>query len=187
MGLPGINIPPLPGALTPPFPSSVGGIYNAWSGGFGSPTPVTAGQFMSAPELSQSTLNHLLNLQQQQLMMHQVRGAILSPNLLTTGSTCSASVTGSSCNRSHMTGSFPNSNLSLASDTKDTNGETLYIVILKYYVKSVMYGLCSRLFIQSKILNPFFRCQIKGFIDKFKFIKTPNIKITSILLRYIKI
>jgi hypothetical protein len=177
----------LQGALTPPFPSPVGGIYNAWSGGFGSPTPVTTGQFMSGPELSQSTLNHLFNLQQQQLMMHHVRGAILSPNLLTTGSTCSASVTGSSCNRSHMTGSFSNGNLSLASDTKDANGESLYIDNVKYYVKSMLYGLYSRFFIQSKVLNPFFQCQIKGFIDKFKLIKTPIIKVTSNLLRYINI
>ncbi|PNF27721.1 hypothetical protein B7P43_G12775 [Cryptotermes secundus] len=121
IGLPGINIPPLQGALTPPFPSPAGGICNTWSGGFGSPTPVNMGQFLHTPILSQSTLNHLINLQQQQLLMQHVGGGILAPNLLPTGSSCSASVTGSSSSRSHMTGSFSNSSQSLASDTKDTN------------------------------------------------------------------
>jgi hypothetical protein len=164
MGLPAISIPPLQGALTPPFPSPVGGICNAWSDGFGSPIPITMGQFMSGPELSQSTLNHLLNLQQQQqqLMMHHVRSAVLSPNLLTTGSTCSASVTGSSSSRSHMTGSFSNSNQSLASDMKDTNGETLCIGNVKYYVESMLSGLKFKTFHPEQNIEPIFPVPNKG-------------------------
>ncbi|KDR18180.1 hypothetical protein L798_06930, partial [Zootermopsis nevadensis] len=119
IGLPGINIPSLQGALTPPFPSPVGSIGNPWSGGFGSPTPV--GSFLHTPVLTQPTLNHLMNLQQHQLLMHHVGGGMVAPSTLSNGSSCSASVTGSSTSRSHMLGNFSNSSLSLASDTKDNN------------------------------------------------------------------
>jgi hypothetical protein len=129
IGLPGINIPPLQGAITPPFPSPVGSIGNPWGGGFNSPTPISTpvpiGSFLHTPVLTQPALNHLMNLQQHQLLMHQVGSGIVAPNVLSTDSFCGASVAGSSSSKSHTLGSFSNSSLSLASDTKENNGENL--------------------------------------------------------------
>lgn len=124
IGLPGISIPSLQGALTPPFPSPVGSIVNPWSCGFGSPTPAAMGSFLHTPVLTQPTLNHLINLQQHQMLMHHVGGGIVIPDVMSNGSSSSASVAGSSNSRSHMLDNFSNSSLSLASDAKDNNGKT---------------------------------------------------------------
>jgi hypothetical protein len=85
-----------------------------------------------------------MNLQQQQLLMQHVRGSILSPSLLSTGSSCSASVNGSSNSRSHMTGNFSNSSLSLASDTRDPNGENLCTGNVKWVLCGLYLLLSSR-------------------------------------------
>jgi len=125
VGLPGINISPLQTALSPPFPSPVGSIGNQWAGGFGSPTtipnPVPMGSFFHTPVLPQSTLNHLINLQQQPLIMHQLGGGIVAPSIRSPDSSCNASTTGSSSSRTHMLGNFAKSSASVASDTKDNN------------------------------------------------------------------
>ena len=135
-GLPGINISPLQTALSPPFPSPVGSISNQWAGGFGSPTtiptPVPMGSFFHTPVLPQSTLNHLINLQQQPLIMHQIGGGIMAPSIRSPDSSCNASTTGSSSSRTHMLGNFAKSSASVASDTKDNNGESLCAVNVKY-------------------------------------------------------
>jgi hypothetical protein len=128
VGLPGINIPPLQTALTPPFPSPVGSISNQWAGGFGSPTiptPVPMASLFHTTVLPQSTLNHLINLQQHPLMIHQMGGGIAATSVLSTGSSCSASISGSSSSRTHTLGNFSKSSVSVASDTKDNNGEPL--------------------------------------------------------------
>lgn len=137
-GLPGINISPLQTALSPPFPSPVGSIGNQWAGGFGSPTtiptPVPMGSFFHTSVLPQSTLNHLINLKQQPLIMHQMGGGIMAPSIRSPDSSCNASTTGSSSSRSHMLGNFAKSSASVASDTKDNNGESLCAVSVKYSI-----------------------------------------------------
>jgi hypothetical protein len=74
-----------------------------------------------------------MNLQQHQLLMHHVGGGIVSPSILSNGSSGSASVAGSSSSRSHTLGNFANSSLSLMCDTKDNNGKTSWTINMQYY------------------------------------------------------
>ena len=49
-------------------------------------------------------------------------------------SSCNASTTGSSNSRTHMLGNVAKSSASVASDTKDNNGESLCAVSMKYCI-----------------------------------------------------
>jgi len=59
-------------------------------------------------------------------------GGIMAPSIRSPDSSCNASTTGSSSSRSHMLGNFAKSSASVASDTKDNNGESLCAVSVKY-------------------------------------------------------
>ncbi|PSN34659.1 Protein bicaudal C 1 [Blattella germanica] len=116
--LPTINLPPMHGGNSPPFPSPVSSVGNPWSNGFSSPThtPISINSMLHPPMLPQASLNHLLNLPQQQqpLLVHRS----ISPNMSTASNAGSISSSGYGSNRN--LGPYA-SNLSLASDIKDSN------------------------------------------------------------------
>lgn len=58
----------------------------------------------------------------------------MAPSIRSPDSSCNASTTGSSSSRSHMLGNFAKSSASVASDTKDNNGESLCVVSVKYSI-----------------------------------------------------
>ena len=111
VGHPAINLPPLSGGITPNFSSPVNNIGNQWSNGFQSPSPAPIPMnTMLQPPMA---LNHLLNLQNPQLL---TRHSISPP-----GGSSSASTTGSTGSSGYGSG-HTHITMSLASDTKDGNG-----------------------------------------------------------------